>query len=177
MMNRSQMRRQAGYNLVEVLIAMALLGTVLISIVTLFFMGRANVYSGKQMTRAVAVGTMVMEDLSSMTKDDVVDFFGLSAAPLGTVTILGKTYPQSAKLTTNPMSADPKGYLAKWNGMLGSSQFGDGKLTMIATPLNKGVAATADTASVLRLRIVVEWKESQRARHIILDTVKTDRGQ
>ena len=175
-MNRQRMRRQAGYNLVEVLIAMALLGTVLISIVTLFFMGRANVYSGKQMTRAVAVGTMVMEDLSSMTQSDLVTFFGLAAAPLATQTVLGKDYPASAKLTTTPLSADPNGYLAKWKGKLGSDQFANGRLTMIATPLNQNAASTVPLASVIRVRIIIEWNESQRARHLILDTVKVDRG-
>ena len=42
---RARLRSEAGFNLIEVLIAMALLSTVLLSIVTLFFMGRSLVLS------------------------------------------------------------------------------------------------------------------------------------
>ena len=55
----------------EVLIAMALLGVVMISIMALFVAGRKNVYSGKQMTNAMAIGTRVMEDLAPLSKSDI----------------------------------------------------------------------------------------------------------
>jgi len=56
-------RNQSGYSLIEVLIAIAITSVVLLTVVTLFYMGRRNVYSGKQMTYAVSVGTRVLEDL------------------------------------------------------------------------------------------------------------------
>jgi len=59
-------RREGGFNLIEVLIAMALLSTVLLSVVTLFFMGRSNVYSGKQLTRATAVSVHANEDIAAL---------------------------------------------------------------------------------------------------------------
>ena len=71
-------RRVRGYSLIEVLIAMGLLSTVLLVIVTLFFMARSNVYSGKQTTHAVAVGTRIMEDLSSMSVPTVYSTFSIT---------------------------------------------------------------------------------------------------
>src|SRR5438445_8149233 len=71
--------RQRGYSLVEVLIALAITSVVLLTVVTLFYMGRRNVYSGKQMTYAVSTGTRALEDVSQMTLQDVLDAFGISA--------------------------------------------------------------------------------------------------
>ena len=65
-------RSERGFNLVEVLIAMALLGTVLMTILTLFYMGRRNVYSGKQTSVAVSIASHAMEDLSARSKLDVI---------------------------------------------------------------------------------------------------------
>ena len=61
-------RGEAGYNLVEVLLAMAMLGVVTISIFTLFFMGRRNVFSGKQTSQAIAIATQVIEDLQPLNR-------------------------------------------------------------------------------------------------------------
>ena len=61
-------RTQAGYNLVEVIIALAVFGVVAMTIFTLFVMGRRNVYSGKQASQAVAVGTQVLEDIGPLNK-------------------------------------------------------------------------------------------------------------
>src|SRR5258706_13904680 len=69
-MRKSRMLRskESGYNLVEVIFATALLGIVSITIFTLFAMGRRNVYSGKQASQAVAIGTQVIEDLAPFNK-------------------------------------------------------------------------------------------------------------
>src|SRR5205814_7409807 len=83
--------RQHGYSLIEVLIAMAITSVVLLTVVTLFYMGRRNVYSGKQMTYAVSVGTRMLEDLSAQTSSDVLSSFNVTdATPTnGTVTVYG----------------------------------------------------------------------------------------
>src|SRR5436305_13111068 len=89
-------RTESGYSLVEVLIAMAITSVVLLTVVTLFYMGRRNVYSGKQMTYAVAVGTRVLEDLSTMSADDLLGNFkiddstGLNKVTLNKVAGVGQ---------------------------------------------------------------------------------------
>lgn len=177
-MNTAPRRRQAGYNLIEVLIAMALMSVVLLSIVTLFFFGRANVYSGKQMTAAISVGTRIMEDFSVLSKDDVVTFFGLASATLTDVTGPdGRSYTTSYKMTTSPMPSTPPAYLSNWNALIPTNRFTDPKITLIFSP-RRGDATTPTIANAqfLRIRIFVEWKETRRQRRIVLDTVKVARG-
>jgi prepilin-type N-terminal cleavage/methylation domain-containing protein len=90
-------RSKAGYSLVEVLIALAITSVVLLTVVPLFYMGRRNVYSGKQMTYAVSVGTRMLEDLSTMAMSDLVgsgtgsvSYFNIdNTTALNTVTING----------------------------------------------------------------------------------------
>lgn len=180
---------QAGYNLVEVLIAMALLGTVLLSIISLFFLGQNNVYSGKQMTQALSAGTEVMEDFAAMTADDVYTNFGISYATgaatantAGPTVIAGRSYSGFIRRDTNTISSatDPQGYLQKWRALLPESKINAGKVSIILLPrITAGAppatATTVDVAPILRIRVVVEWKERLRSRSFVLDTVKTKR--
>src|SRR4051812_15593852 len=123
-------RGQAGYNLVEVMVAMGLLATVLVSIVSLFVMGRRNVYSGKEMTAAVSMATRVSEDLSGMTVDEIYSAFGVtSTAPMTTITV-DTTAPKTALpnntytgsivrrttdvLDTTATGNDAGGFLSRW---------------------------------------------------------------
>ena len=68
-METTQLRRnresERGYNLIEVIIATALMGTVVLSIMCLFYFGRQNVYSGKELSEATAMGTHVLEDVNT----------------------------------------------------------------------------------------------------------------
>src|SRR5712692_5968412 len=83
-------KREFGYSLVEVLIALAITSIVLLTVVTLFYMGRRNVYSGKQRTYAVSVGTRVLEDLSAMTYSDIQTNFNIDdKTQLVSVTLQG----------------------------------------------------------------------------------------
>ena len=198
------MRKRAsnGYSLVEVLIAIAITGVVLLTIVTLFYMGRRNVYSGKQMTYAVSVGTRVMEDLSTMTTGDMLTAFGIDDAtarqtvvvcdakllPLGTTTCgsLGTNqtiYNQSiasssARDTTNiSATTDPGGYLAQWNTLVGESNLANAKVGLIITPRDPADnTAPWTTARFTRVRVYVEWDEAKnRRRAAFFDTTKVNR--
>lgn len=134
------MKKQSGYSLIEVLVAIAITSVVLLTVVTLFYMGRRNVYSGKQTTAAVAIGTRMLEDLSAMTAEDIRTNFNITdATALTTVSLQGLygtamggvagqvQYASSAgrdttactvDVATNPATItctdDTGGYLAKW---------------------------------------------------------------
>jgi prepilin-type N-terminal cleavage/methylation domain-containing protein len=172
-----KLRSERGYSLIETLIAMAILGSVLLSVLTLFVWGRKNVYSGKQMTKAVAVGTRVMEDLSTLTRENVQDGLNLSTATLSTVTIDGKSYTNSVKRDSTDTTNDTFGYLAKWNSLLTQQNFNNGLVTLVITPVDPlVVGAPSITGSpIYRIRVYVQWKEEARRRSIVLDTTKVDR--
>jgi prepilin-type N-terminal cleavage/methylation domain-containing protein len=176
--------REAGYSLIETLIAMAILGSVLMGILSLFFFGRKNVYSGKQMTRAVAVGTRVMEDLTVLTREDMERGFALSTAgtpaTLSTVTIAGKSYQNSilraSSTTTNPPDVD--GYLGRWNALVAQQNFTNGVVSLVITPVDPRIAPTIPTlitAPIYRVRVIVQWNEEARRRSVVFDTTKLDR--
>jgi prepilin-type N-terminal cleavage/methylation domain-containing protein len=191
-MQTENRRRQSGYNIVEVLIAMALLGVVTVSIVTLFFMGRRNVYAGKQMTKAISVGTRIEEDMSAMTLDDVLTNFGMTttaATTTSSATVAGTTYTNCLLRDTNTINGttDPNGWLTKWKALLPAAEITSPKITFVFMPraVTRTVAGTSTTfpettptfpdVPILRMRIVIEWKEGARARSIVMDNVKNKR--
>ncbi len=185
---RPEMRRMIkgprGYNLVEVLIAMAILGSVLLSIVSLFYLGRRNVYSGKQLTYVNSVGVQVLEDLSNLDMTALYAAFGItSSSSLGSsASINGVVYPNC--ITRNLASTDvtPPGFLTRWKTTLGTgNRLQDPTLTLILTPTLPSSLWTATTPakpapSIMRIRIVIGWKEGSRQRYVTLDTVKTQRS-
>ena len=188
-MPREKHQRQQGFNLVEVLIAMALLGTVLITIMTLFYMGRSNVYAGKQTSVAVSIATHAMEDLSSRSKSDILTVFNASAAGLGavdvdpTATLPRDTYTSSilrSSTVADDVDAtknDPKGLLKKWSDEA-KSRLTSGTVAVVMTPLKPyptGAGLTAANATIMKVRVFVRWREAGRRREVILDTVRASR--
>ena len=186
-------RRQSGYNLVEVLIAMALLGVVAISIFTLFFMGRRNVYSGKQTSQAIAIGTQIIEDLAALNRAQIYSgAFNIAGTATGTaftvpaVTSGGPTYTfansrirstDAAFIASAPADIttenNPPGLLAKWTTVLGT-KLTNGRVALVMTPDDDPTNNPAQfgTAQILRVRIFVRWMESGRQREVVLDTAK-----
>lgn len=184
---------QRGFNLVEVLVAMAITAVVIISVATLFVMGRRNVYAGKQVTAAVAVATRITEDLSHMTHGEVYDKFGLGpssgyagATMSASQTVEGTPYTNCI-LRTNADAADANKDKAKlldsWIKLM-QPKFTNPQITMIFMPrLNPADPAT-DTAAVptsnlLQIRVVLTWDETvsnKRHRSLIVDAVKTQRS-
>ena len=95
-------RAQAGYNLVEVIIALAVFGVVAMTIFTLFVMGRRNVYSGKQASQAVAVGTQVLEDIGPLNKRMLYNSaFGIADTDTGAAVTLPQVSGTSVPTYTN----------------------------------------------------------------------------
>jgi len=185
--SRKPLPAERGFNLVEVMIAMAVMGTVMMSILTLFFLSQRNVYSGKQMTQAVAVGTRILEDLSTMTEDVVYSNFGITnATPRVTDrSLFGVVHPgESALITINTTTTyttanDPGGYFARWQALMNTNRFADGKIYFILTPTNQVTPVVPNsfftTAQFLRIKGIVEWNEATRTRRASFDTAKSKR--
>lgn len=186
-------RAERGYNLIEVLIATGLLGTVILTIVTLFYMGRKNVYSGKELTHAVATSTRVAEDVSAMSVSDLYTAFNITGATtLGTVTVNAtgtkkgglqyNSYNGSILRTTDTISTatDTGGFLQRWKDeMVNNRKFENPTVALVITPRNPNPTTaspiTPANATVVRVRMIVRWEEGLSARQLILDTVKTNR--
>ena len=174
---------QRGYNLIEVIIAMALLSMVLLAIMSLFVMGQRNVYSGKKMTEAATVGGRVLEDLQSQSVDDIQKNFAIAdGATLGTVdvdtsTTMGTdTYTKSILRRSDTIAAgqDPEGFLQSWQDQI-EGELAKGYVAVVFTPKNPDpptAAVTMGNATVLRIRVITRWVEGTRTRETVFDTVK-----
>lgn len=185
---RSESER--GYNLIEVLIAIAVLGTILLSVVTLFFFGRTNVYAGKMMTMANSLGTDALEDLSALTVQGVYDAFLIGATTtLGSYTIDGVTYSNAIIRSTDPaIVASPPtdlqsefvptggtGILTAWaDDITNQKKMAEGSVTVIIRPRSPTSVGTATEPAprVLQMRVIVRWTESIRRRSVVFDTVR-----
>lgn len=174
-------RREAGFNLIEVLIAMALLSTVLLSIVTLFFMGRSNVYSGKQLTRATSVAVHANEDIAALAGADFLTAFNVVAATTTAAsnTVANVAYPKSIVRSVSADAGganDPKGYLARWKTYLTPDRLQSANLYVVIMPSDLATSTDMTTARVIQVRVVTEWKERNRYRNVFIDTTKFNRS-
>lgn len=196
-MKGTHSRGERGYNLIEVLVAMALLGVVMLAIASLFIWGRKNVYSGKQMTTAIAIGTRALEDLAPLTKADVFNgVFDIATTATGTTVKFGtpeRTYTDAAVRSTNASlitgytdlqkqkTGGPK-FLDKWTNELYidpatklKPKLLDGAVTLVMMPRADTQASPRfGNSAVLQLRVIVSWSENNRRREVILDSSKTN---
>lgn len=168
-------RAQHGYNLIELLVAMAILSVVMLSILSLFVMARRNVASGQQMSRANAVATRVLEDLSYMTAEEVLTNFGLDdsdALSSPCLTAGGVTYNNCVALKTT--DATLPDYVSRWKTLMQSPTFQTGWVALVVTP--DGPSGTHfSAADFIRLNVVVGWDEMQRSRVVAMSTAKPQR--
>ncbi len=181
-----RVRAQRGFNLIEVLVAMAITAVVIVSVSALFFLGRQNVYSGKQATAAVSVATRITEDLTHMQRTDAYTQFNLAAGPWSaTTSVMGTTYSNCVVRSSanaadiDPAQNDKGGYLNAWITKM-NGNFNTPKITIIFMPRLDTVSPATDTGSVpqsnlLQIRAVIEWNEGLRHRSLIVDTVRTQR--
>lgn len=182
---------QQGYSLIEVIIAMAILSSVILSVFALFVFGTRNVYSGKQQSQANAIGLRAMEDLSQLSKQNLYAAFGIDpdTIALGTVdavpdkNVYKDTYEDAILRTTNNIDAttDPHGFLQRWREeFTDENKLGKGAVHLVIMPVNRDTAGGAVTETpapdgeVVRLRVLVTWAEGLRERSAIFDSVKYD---
>lgn len=174
MLKRNTRTGESGFNLVEVLIAMAILGSVMISIITLFFLGRRNVYSGKIMTQAMSVAVHANEDIQAMGARDLFKSFGpiTSSTTAGANTVAGVSYAKSIVFTTQQAgtAADVNRYLNRWAKLLPQARLQSGVLSVVIIPLDQTISTDVTTARVVQVRLVAEWSEATRKRSAVVDS-------
>jgi prepilin-type N-terminal cleavage/methylation domain-containing protein len=163
-----------GYNLIEVLIAMALLAWVVLVIVGLFAYGQKGVYSGKTQTRAVAICQKVHEDLRNMPSynlkfqmfgADIGDAAG-SGAPIDTPCVYTAT-------TNNPFTPGDVLYttLESWKAALEDLSATSSMNATLTPVIRVDTAATLAIGNCyfIHYHIQVNWTEGLRNRHVTVD--------
>jgi prepilin-type N-terminal cleavage/methylation domain-containing protein len=144
-------RGERGLNMIEVIVALALLATVMLGISTLFVRGGKSVKSGKELTEATSIGTDIMEELEEMSYAQVYGAFGGSSSDTG--------------LTVDTMS---NAYASRWQPGIDerlSTPNYQARATITLTPLGgPSSPPTFDSGRAIRILVVVEWEEGQRHR-------------
>lgn len=195
-------QKRNGYSLIEVLVAIAITSVVLLTVLTLFYMGRRNIYSGKQTTQAVAVGTRILEDFENMTVTQVRSNFNLTdasglatvtlnnVASVGQITIANSISRDSSSCTITagpPVTVacganDPSSFLANWYQLLLKGTADKNTVLVNPTigliftpraPSNADGAHNVSTAQFMKIRVYIAWDEGPgRRRYAFFDTTR-----
>lgn len=148
---------EAGFSLVEVMLALGLLAAVLVSITSLFIIGGKRVAQGRERTEALSVGTHVMENLDQMSYRGLYTNFSTASDP---------------GAATGPLVIDSRTNTAAlalgWQNLI-DSRLEDGYATVTITRV---AGTNFRTADALRVTTTVYWDDLNRTRNITLETVR-----
>ncbi len=156
-MNRTQIgpgRRDQGFSLVEVIIAIGVLAGVLISISSMFMLGGQQVKAGKTITKATAITHDIMETFETMS-------FTAIYADLGAVAT-------ATSVTVD--SATGGSFLEPWQADI-DGKLENGVASATVTPLGPGTP-NFGTATALRVQISLSWSEYGRPQTVQMASVK-----
>ncbi|HEU5179345.1 MAG TPA: hypothetical protein VFW45_01015 [Candidatus Polarisedimenticolia bacterium] len=149
-------KRESGFSLIEVTLALGLLATVLISIATLFILGGKQVHQGKSTTSATALTHTIMERIDQLPYTDIYTYFGGTAA----------TTSMTVNTTTTGNNANQ--WQSEITSRLGPGAFG----TILVTPLGSASPLNMGSGSALQVRVSIVWRELGRFRTVQLQTIR-----
>ncbi len=152
-------RRQAGFSLAEVLVAVALLGVILLALFGLVTAGVRRAYGGKKMTQATMIAQAIMEQ----------------ANVYSSYTLLGADDDDTTAeivWTRSGATVTPNTGPAAWRTMLAEADLPvspSPTLTVNVTPLPAG---TFEDADMVRITVDLVWYEfATRRRQIRLQAL------
>jgi hypothetical protein len=142
-------RGEGGLNLIEVIVALALMATVMLGISTLFIHGGQSVKSGKELTEATSIGTDIMEEIDELAYNQVYGKFGGTDLQTG--------------LTVNTLT---NSYASKWQPAIDerlTTPHYQARATITLTPLGGPTSPPQfATAQTIRVLVNVEWEQGSR---------------
>lgn len=150
-------KNERGLSLIEVILALGLLGGVLISIAGMFILSERQVKSGKTATQALAVARTISEEITGWSFRQTYQMFGSDGAAI--------SYTYDSEVNT---------YAAKWQTMLDDGLELDSNATILvaSVPPTGGAAPALNAAQAIRVTVTVFWSEGNRARSVRTMTVR-----
>jgi type II secretory pathway pseudopilin PulG len=146
---------RAGFSLIEVVLALGLLGTVLISVASLFVVGGKQVKSGKNTTAATALAHEIMEVIEQVPYDQIYGHFGGASG--------------SPSLTVSTTAGGNAGqWQAEIARKLGPDAFG----TIAIIPLGCAGAPSLGTSQALQVRVTLTWDELGSVKSVSLQGIR-----
>ena len=149
---------QKGLSLVEVILALGLLGAVMISIAGLFVMSQKQIESGKSSSEALSVARAIVEEMNGWSFHQTYLLFGFDGA--------AKSYSVDSR---NNAACD------KWQATLDEA-LGDGLAHAVidieALAQSGQPIPILQQSRVIRVTITVNWTEGLRQRSLNLAVVR-----
>jgi prepilin-type N-terminal cleavage/methylation domain-containing protein len=149
-------QRQNGFSLVEVILALGLLGGVMVAISSMFIIGGREVKSGKEMTEALSITQDIMEEIKSFSYRMTYAEFG--GTPTGT------------GLTSD--SSNPGDVAEQWQPGIDSKLHEARALVQVVPVGGPDTPPQFGSADYLQVLVTVEWTEGPRSRSVSLQSLR-----
>ena len=165
-------RDGAGFSLIEVLAASALLAGVLIAIMGMFIYGGQSVNAGKMMTKATSISDDVLEQFRSMNFKPAY----LLLSDTGNAAV-DKRYVWNSNTNAPNYPTDPsyQAILNDWKAQVVAG-LPQGQMTITVRGLQDlGANPPEETfanARIMQIVVTVRWKERKRSRSAVFETLK-----
>jgi len=147
-------KRDGGFSLVEVIIAIGVLAGLLLSVASMFILGGRQVKAGKTITEATTLAQDMMEEF------DRASFTSL-------YTTLGATATDSTRTVASTTTGSP---IAGWQTEIGR-KLANGAATVTIDAVGAGTPDFG-TAAGIRLTVNIAWSELGRPQTVRLSTVR-----
>jgi type II secretory pathway pseudopilin PulG len=144
--------KERGSSLVEVTLALGLIGGVLGAVAGLFVIGAKGVDSGRCASEALSIARNIVEEVRGGGFRQMYEQFGLDGA--------ANSYTVDTRTNANA---------SEWQAEL--SQKLNGHATIILTAIDAGAPPLNSSAQV-RLEVTVHWDEGSRHRTVRLTAVR-----
>jgi type II secretory pathway pseudopilin PulG len=151
------MRRQAGFSLVEVVLALGLLAMVLISISGLFILGGRQVQSGRSSSEALSVARAILEEMEGWGLHQTYERYGLDGSEV--------SYDLDSR--TNAFAN------GRWQADLAGMIAGAwAEIELRSLGPSGGAAPPLNRTRAIRVLVTIHWDEGSRPRNLRLGTVR-----
>ena len=148
-------REQGGFSFIEIIVAIAVLGGVLVSIASMFILGGRQVKTGKTMTQATTFAHAIMETYDQQSFTAL--YTGLGGAATGT------SLTVYSNVTGSP--------IASWQAQI-APKLENGVARVDLVPIGSASPLQFGTATALRLTVRINWNELGRPQTVSLSTVR-----
>jgi type II secretory pathway pseudopilin PulG len=152
----SETRREAGFTLVELLVALGLLTAVAFSIAGMFLLGTRSVNGGRTQTVALSVAQDVLEEMDGWVFERLWTAFGFDGSA-------------AAYTVDSRLAAEAAG----WQAALDADLSDAWAEIRIESVVDDGGAPPLSAAPAVRVTVTVAWSEGARTRRVRLAAVRT----
>lgn len=155
--HRRPARDERGLSLIEVILALGLMGAVMISIAGMFVISERGVESGKTSSESLAVARAILEEINSLGFQQTYQVFGFD----GTA-------------ATYTLASDTNAYAAKWQTILDDT-VGRGAVATIeisSVGLMGNAPSVLENARAIEVTVTIDWTELERPRDVTVSMVR-----